>query len=77
MATTTNTPVKRSLIRADAMQRVLAFAALSVLLVVFSLPPENWWRLFAWLAIGMVIYFSYGRHHSVLAKMRAAGIERD
>ena len=47
------------------------------LLLMFSLPPENWWRLFAWLAIGMVIYFSYGRHHSVLAKMRAAGIERD
>lgn len=42
------------------------------LLLMFSLPAENWWRLFAWLAIGMVIYFSYGRRHSVLARMRAA-----
>ena len=27
------------------------------LLLMFSLPPEKWWRLFAWLAIGMVIYW--------------------
>jgi len=42
------------------------------LLLMFSLPAENWWRLFAWLGLGMVIYFSYGRHHSVLARLRAA-----
>ncbi len=41
------------------------------LLLMFSLPTENWYRLIAWLAIGLVIYFSYGRRHSVLAKMRA------
>jgi len=35
------------------------------------LPPENWWRLIIWLCIGFFLYFSYGRHHSVLAKMRA------
>lgn len=38
------------------------------LLLMFSLPSENWLRLFVWLAIGFVIYFAYGRHHSVLAK---------
>jgi APA family basic amino acid/polyamine antiporter len=42
------------------------------LLLMFSLPVENWWRLFIWLGIGFVVYFSYGRHHSVLAKRRAA-----
>jgi APA family basic amino acid/polyamine antiporter len=42
------------------------------LLLMFSLPVENWWRLFAWLAIGVVIYFLYGRHHSVLKKLRDA-----
>jgi len=36
------------------------------LLLMFSLPKENWWRLFAWLAVGFLIYFFYGRRHSEL-----------
>jgi hypothetical protein len=35
---------------------------------MFSLPVENWWRLFVWLGIGLVIYFLYGRHHSFLGQ---------
>jgi APA family basic amino acid/polyamine antiporter len=38
------------------------------LLLMFSLPAENWLRLIVWLLIGFVIYFSYGRHHSMLAR---------
>jgi APA family basic amino acid/polyamine antiporter len=45
---------------------------LSCLLLMFSLPVANWWRLFVWLGIGFVIYFAYGRRHSVMAKTRAA-----
>lgn len=37
------------------------------MLLMFSLPWENWLRLAVWLAIGMVIYFCYSRHHSKLA----------
>jgi APA family basic amino acid/polyamine antiporter len=33
---------------------------------MFSLPAANWWRLIAWMAIGLVIYFAYGHYHSVL-----------
>ncbi|UWX58666.1 amino acid permease [Chlorobaculum sp. MV4-Y] len=39
---------------------------LTCLLLMFSLPAENWWRLIIWLVIGFGIYFIYGRHHSVL-----------
>jgi len=38
------------------------------LLLMFSLPPENWVRLTVWLILGMAIYFFYGRRHSILAK---------
>jgi APA family basic amino acid/polyamine antiporter len=41
------------------------------LMLMLSLPAMNWVRLFVWLLIGFTIYFSYGRHHSVLAKLRA------
>jgi amino acid transporter len=44
------------------------------LVLMLSLPAANWWRLFAWLALGLVIYFSYGRHHSLLGKSLRAEI---
>ena len=45
---------------------------LCCLVLMFSLPVANWWRLGTWLAIGLLIYMFYGRHHSVMAKMAAA-----
>src|SRR5512141_792242 len=47
---------------------------LMCLLLMFSLPTGNWWRLGGWLLIGLVIYFAYGRHHSVLQVDRDRGI---
>jgi APA family basic amino acid/polyamine antiporter len=38
------------------------------LVLMLSLPPANWYRLIGWLLLGLVIYFSYGRHHSHLGK---------
>ena len=38
------------------------------LMLMFSLPAANWWRLFAWLGLGLVIYFCYGRRHSILGR---------
>jgi APA family basic amino acid/polyamine antiporter len=46
---------------------------LSCLVLMFSLPPENWYRLGGWLAVGLVIYFSYSRKHSALAAQTAGG----
>ena len=39
------------------------------LLLMFSLPEENWLRLFIWLFIGGIIYVFYGRKHSVMHKI--------
>jgi APA family basic amino acid/polyamine antiporter len=41
---------------------------LTCLLLMFSLPAENWYRLIIWMAIGFVIYFSYSYHHSELRR---------
>jgi APA family basic amino acid/polyamine antiporter len=40
---------------------------LSCLYLMQALPWRTWERLFIWLAIGLVIYFAYGRKHSKLA----------
>ena len=42
---------------------------------MFSLPAENWLRLIGWLLLGIVIYFAYGKRHSVLARMRNPKIQ--
>jgi APA family basic amino acid/polyamine antiporter len=31
---------------------------------MYNLPGITWLRLIVWLAIGMVLYFGYGRGHS-------------
>ena len=38
------------------------------LMLMFSLPAANWWRLGLWLAAGLLIYFFYGKRHSVVAR---------
>jgi APA family basic amino acid/polyamine antiporter len=52
---------------------ILGIVFCSVLM--FSLPAENWLRLIVWLLLGLIIYFLYGRHHSVLARRRAAQVQ--
>ena len=47
---------------------------LTCLMLMLSLPASNWWRLFVWMAIGLTIYFAYGRHHSVLGRQLAREI---
>jgi basic amino acid/polyamine antiporter, APA family len=49
---------------------------LSCLLLMFSLPSENWLRLFLWLGLGFVIYSLYGRRHSLLARRLAPPREK-
>ena len=42
--------------------------ALLCLYLMISLPPLTWVRFVVWTVIGILIYFAYSRHHSVLNK---------
>src|SRR5258708_16293945 len=50
--------------RAPMVPLVPILAILISLGLMASLPWQTWMRLFIWLAIGMVVYFGYGRRHS-------------
>ncbi len=41
------------------------------LYLMAGLPFDTWMRLLGWLALGLAIYFGYGRKHSVLARAEA------
>lgn len=60
-------PDARRPFRAPGGSVVPILGILCCLVLMFSLPPENWVRLAVWLAIGLIIYFSYSRKHSTLA----------
>ena len=38
--------------------------------MMWNLPGDTWLRLIVWLVIGFVIYFTYSRHHSVVAQQQ-------
>jgi len=58
--------------RCPMVPLVPILGVLTCLLLMFSLPVANWWRLFVWLGLGLGIYFFYGQHHSVLTRATSA-----
>ena len=45
------------------------------MLLMFSLPAENWFRLIVWLLLGFAVYFGYGRRHSLLGRIMQRTVE--
>jgi APA family basic amino acid/polyamine antiporter len=65
-------PAAERLFRVPLVPLIPLLGAASCLLLMCGLPSENWLRLLIWFAVGMAIYFFYGRRHSVLARRGAA-----
>jgi APA family basic amino acid/polyamine antiporter len=57
--------------RAPLYPFVPILGILACLLLMFSLPAANWYRLIAWMALGLVIHFTYSIRHSELRKHNA------
>ncbi|MCP9620452.1 amino acid permease [Nocardia otitidiscaviarum] len=45
-------------------------AALACLWLMVNLSIETWLRFVVWMVLGIIIYFAYSRHHSVLGRKR-------
>jgi len=52
--------------RTPFMPYTAILGAASALFVMSYLPLDTWIRLFVWMALGILIYFTYGRKHSKL-----------
>jgi APA family basic amino acid/polyamine antiporter len=52
---------------------VPVLSALACLYLMANLSVETWLRFLAWMALGLVVYFSYGRRNSRLEREQQAG----
>jgi basic amino acid/polyamine antiporter, APA family len=58
--------------RAPALPVVSTLGILVCSAMIFGLGWTNWLRLAVWLLLGLVLYFAYGRQHSLLARRAAS-----
>ena len=52
--------------KAPFFPAVPILGVITCLILMFSLPSENWLRLGVWLVVGFIVYFTYSRRHSAL-----------
>ncbi len=62
-------PTRHRPFRAPAIWFVAPMGVIFNLGMMVTLGWQNWARLVGWLAIGFLIYFLYGKKHSVMAKL--------
>jgi len=60
-------PERKRSFRVPWVPLLPGISILCCFVLMLSLPLETWIRFFVWLAIGLVIYFTYSRHRSQLA----------
>ncbi|RFU37059.1 amino acid permease [Actinomadura logoneensis] len=56
--------------RTPLVPLVPVLAVLACLFVMLNLPVETWYRFLAWMVVGAVVYFVYGRSHSRVGRSR-------
>jgi APA family basic amino acid/polyamine antiporter len=66
-------PERRRPFRTPWVPLVPLLATAGALYLMAALPRATWIRFVSWLAIGVVIYFGYSRHHSRVARAAVAG----
>jgi len=57
--------------RTPGVPAVPILSVIVALLLMASLPWQTWVRLIVWLVIGLVVYFAYGRRHSLVGRSNA------
>jgi APA family basic amino acid/polyamine antiporter len=56
--------------KVPALPVIGVLAILACLWLMLNLTILTWVRFFVWMAIGVVVYFAYGRRHSLLGKQK-------
>jgi APA family basic amino acid/polyamine antiporter len=57
--------------RTPAFWLVCPLGVFFCLWLMYGLPPDTWARLIVWMALGLAVYFLYGRRHSKLQSARS------
>jgi APA family basic amino acid/polyamine antiporter len=61
--------------RAPAIWFTGPMGVITAFILMATLPLDTWIRLVVWMVIGLVIYFVYGAHHSVLGAGKPAKVD--